>query len=118
MARGHINVLRSLLELVVGSSRTLQNGWHFDSVAGLHVCALFRDPTTDDRGVADRAGVHGVRVEALSSRFREQPAHPGLSLGFGGIDAEAVPDAMRLLERAVRDQLSGQGDTPYPSAGV
>jgi GntR family transcriptional regulator/MocR family aminotransferase len=82
------------------------------SVAGLHVCALFRDPTTDDRGVADRAGLHGVRVEALSSRFREQPARPGLSLGVGGIDAEAVPDAMRLLEQAVRDQ------PPYPSAGV
>jgi GntR family transcriptional regulator / MocR family aminotransferase len=72
------------------------------SVAGLHVCALFRDASTDDRAVASRAGARGVRVEGLSSRYLGSPRLPGLSIGFGGIDAEAVPDAMRRLEQAVR----------------
>ncbi|MBO0844337.1 MAG: PLP-dependent aminotransferase family protein, partial [Nocardioides sp.] len=34
------------------------------SVAGLHVCARFRDPSTDDRAVVRRAAALGVRVEA------------------------------------------------------
>jgi GntR family transcriptional regulator / MocR family aminotransferase len=72
------------------------------SVAGLHVSARFRDETTDDRAVAARAGARGVHVEALSERYREQPSRPGLSFGFGGVDAEALPDAMRRLEQAVR----------------
>jgi GntR family transcriptional regulator/MocR family aminotransferase len=72
------------------------------SVAGLHVCARFRDPGTDDRAVARGAAARGVRVESLSSHFRELPARSGLAIGFGGTDAEELPDAMRRLEQAVR----------------
>jgi GntR family transcriptional regulator/MocR family aminotransferase len=72
------------------------------SVAGLHLCATFRDPSTDDAVVVTRAATRGVRVEALSHHHRDQPARPGLAIGFGGIDAESIPDAMSRLEQALR----------------
>jgi GntR family transcriptional regulator/MocR family aminotransferase len=72
------------------------------TVAGLHVCALFRDVESDDHAVVERAAAAGVRVEALSGRYLEQPARPGLVLGLGGIDAEAIPYALARLERALR----------------
>ena len=74
------------------------------SVAGLHVCALFRDESADDREMTARAAARGVRVDALSERYRDQTPRPGLAVGFGGIDAEALPDALRRLEEAVRGQ--------------
>jgi GntR family transcriptional regulator/MocR family aminotransferase len=72
------------------------------SVAGLHVCAVFRDATTDDREVVARAAARGVRVMALAERYLGRPPRPGLTIGFGSIDAEDVPDAMTRLARAVR----------------
>ncbi|HEX3929545.1 MAG TPA: PLP-dependent aminotransferase family protein [Nocardioides sp.] len=72
------------------------------SVAGLHVCARFRDESVDDREAAARAAARGVRVEALSDHYRRLPPRPGLAIGFGGIGADAVPDAMRRLEAALR----------------
>jgi GntR family transcriptional regulator/MocR family aminotransferase len=71
------------------------------SVVGLHLCARFRDLTTHDREVAQRAGAQGVRVEPLSARFHDLQPIPGLSVGVGGITAEAIPDAMRRLERVI-----------------
>jgi GntR family transcriptional regulator/MocR family aminotransferase len=72
------------------------------SVAGLHIAARFRDEGTDDRAVVRRAAHRGVRVEALTDHHRDQPPRPGLVIGFGGVDADAVPDAMRRLAAAVR----------------
>ena len=72
------------------------------SVAGLHVCARFRDEATDDLAVVRRAARHGVRVEALTGHHREQPPRPGLAIGFGGTDADEIPDAMARLAPAVR----------------
>jgi GntR family transcriptional regulator/MocR family aminotransferase len=72
------------------------------SAAGLHVCARFRDETADDRAVVARAAALGVRLEALSSHHHALPARPGLALGFGGIDTDAISEAMRLLARALR----------------
>jgi GntR family transcriptional regulator/MocR family aminotransferase len=72
------------------------------SVAGLHVAARFLDPGVDDRAVVRRAARRGVRVEALSDHHRDQSARPGLVIGFSGIVAEAVPDAMARLSAAVR----------------
>ena len=71
------------------------------SVAGLHVCAHFRDPKVDDREVVTAAARFGVRLEALSPRYFEQPARGGLVMGIGTIDADAIPDAIRRLGRAV-----------------
>jgi GntR family transcriptional regulator / MocR family aminotransferase len=72
------------------------------SVAGLHVAARFTDDSVDDRAVVRRAAQRGVRVAALSDHHRDQPTRPGLVVGFGGIDAEALPDAMSRLVAAVR----------------
>jgi GntR family transcriptional regulator/MocR family aminotransferase len=72
------------------------------SVAGLHVALRFRDDEVDDRAVVRRAAQRGVRVEALSDHHRDQPSRPGLAIGFGGIAAEDLPDAMRRLVAAVR----------------
>jgi GntR family transcriptional regulator / MocR family aminotransferase len=86
------------------------------SVAGLHVCAHFRDPATDDRAVVARAAARGVRLQALSEHYREQEPRPGLVLGFGSIDAEALPDALQRLAGVLR---SGPGqETSTGSAGV
>ena len=72
------------------------------SVAGLHVCVRLHDATVDDRDVVARAAARGARVEPLSQYRLEQPVGPGLVLGYGGIEADAVPDALALLEQAVR----------------
>ena len=72
------------------------------SVAGLHVSGRFRDPATDDLAAVARVAARGVRVEALSAYHREQPVRPGLALGFAGVEADAVPDALTRLEAAVR----------------
>ena len=71
-------------------------------MAGLHVSARFRDPATDDVAVVARAAARGVRVEALSAYHREQPARPGLALGFAGVEPDAFPDALARLEAAIR----------------
>jgi GntR family transcriptional regulator/MocR family aminotransferase len=83
------------------------------SVAGLHLAARFRDEKADDRAVVRRAARRGVRVEALSSHHRDQPARPGLAIGFGGIDADAIPDAMSRLRAAVTYEVGAAA-----SAGV
>jgi GntR family transcriptional regulator/MocR family aminotransferase len=72
------------------------------SVAGLHVAARFRDERTDDRAVVRRAAQRGVRVEALSDHQLHVDPSPGLAIGFGGIDTEAVPDALQRLLSALR----------------
>ena len=67
------------------------------SVAGLHVCVRFRDASVDDRTVVARAAARGVRVEPLSQYRLEQPVAPGLVLGYGGVQPDAVPDALARL---------------------
>ncbi|HEX6054764.1 MAG TPA: PLP-dependent aminotransferase family protein, partial [Intrasporangium sp.] len=71
------------------------------SVAGLHVCAHFRDQTVDDRSVVAEAARHGVRVEALTPRYFEQPPVQGLVMGIGTIEVGAIQDAARRLSRAL-----------------
>ncbi|GAA6525455.1 PLP-dependent aminotransferase family protein [Intrasporangium sp. DVR] len=71
------------------------------SVAGLHVCAHFVDQGVDDREVAATAARFGVRLEALSPRYLEQPPRAGLVMGIGTIEAAAIPDAVRRLARAL-----------------
>lgn len=88
------------------------------SVAGLHVCARFRDASTDDRAVVARAGARGVRVEALSERYRDVPARPGFSIGYGGIGTDEIPDAMHRLEQAVRGRAIPVQPVATGSEGV
>ena len=71
------------------------------SAAGLHVCARLRGPHASDTDVVARAAGHGVLVEALSPRFRDQPRQPGLVLGFGAIAVGRIPQALALLRGAL-----------------
>jgi hypothetical protein len=71
------------------------------SVAGLHVCAHFRDQSVDDRSVVAEAARHGVRVEALTPRYFEQPPVQGLVMGIGTIEVGAIEDAVRRLSLAL-----------------
>jgi GntR family transcriptional regulator/MocR family aminotransferase len=72
------------------------------SVAGLHVAASFVDAGVDDRTVVRRLARRGVRAEALSDHYRGSP-RPGLAIGFTGIDADVLPDAMERLVAVVSD---------------
>jgi len=97
-------VYRERRDLVLAGLTTLEHVLQVvPSVAGLHVAARFRDETTDDRAVVRRAAHRGVRVEALSDHHREHPPRPGLAIGFGGVEAGAIPDAMIRLADAVLD---------------
>jgi GntR family transcriptional regulator/MocR family aminotransferase len=71
------------------------------SAAGLHVCALFQDPSVDDVALARRAAAHGVAVEPLSPRFHTVAPRPGLALGFRHITADRIPEAVDRLRGAV-----------------
>lgn len=72
------------------------------SAAGLHVCARFADPDVDDQAVAARAAESGIAVESLSPRFVQQPAWPGLLLGFRHISADRIPEAIHRLPIVTR----------------
>jgi GntR family transcriptional regulator/MocR family aminotransferase len=77
------------------------------SVAGLHVAARFRDAEVDDREVVRRAARRGVRVEALTEHHHGGSSpRPGLVIGFAGVDADAVADAMSRLRSAVNDYVA------------
>ena len=71
------------------------------SVAGLHVCARFRDPEVDAREVERRAAEMGVRVSAIARCFHEYEPWPGLALGFSRITAANIPGAVGLLGRVL-----------------
>jgi GntR family transcriptional regulator/MocR family aminotransferase len=100
-------VYRERRDLVLSALAPLEDlAEPIPSVAGLHVAVRFRRDEADDRVVVRRAAQRGVRVEALSDHHREQPPRPGLAIGFGGIAAEDVPDAMLRLVEAVRDVVA------------
>ena len=102
-------VYRERRHLVLDGLATLDDVLQvIPSVAGLHVAARFIDESVDDRAVVRRAAQRGVRVEALSDHHSDQPARPGLVVGFGGIGAEEVPDAMTRLKEALPATLTRQ----------
>lgn len=67
------------------------------SAAGLHVCAVLRDPALDDVAIAEQALAAGVFVEPLSTRHREQPVRHGLVLGVGAVPADRVGPGVAVL---------------------
>jgi GntR family transcriptional regulator/MocR family aminotransferase len=71
------------------------------SAAGLHVAAVFHDGVVDDVAVASEAWSAGVHVEPLSARYRDQPVRTGLALGFGAVEAEAIPEGLARLAEAI-----------------
>jgi GntR family transcriptional regulator/MocR family aminotransferase len=106
-------VYRERRDLVLGGLTRLDGVLRvLPSVAGLHVCARFVDESLDDRAVVRGAAQRGVRTEALSDHHDDQPARPGLAIGFAGVDADALPDAMDRLVAVVSDYVTAA------SAGV
>jgi GntR family transcriptional regulator/MocR family aminotransferase len=72
------------------------------SAAGLHVCAVLRDPSADDVALAGQARAAGVFVEPLSTRYRDQPVRHGLVLGVGAAPADRVAAGVAALAACLR----------------
>lgn len=72
------------------------------SRCGLHITAIFDNPSFADRAVAVRAAERGVAVLPLDYHFVDRPAYPGLIFGYGAIEAEAIDEAVRRLRDCVR----------------
>ena len=84
---------------------TLRRDFHrwldvIPSAAGLHVAArLVRGASTDVERVVARAQDAGVRVYALSRFSFEQPAAPGLVIGYGVIPTSKIDEGLRRLRQ-------------------
>jgi GntR family transcriptional regulator / MocR family aminotransferase len=72
--------------------------------AGLHLTALLPAPG-DEVKVQAAAAARGLATTALSQYFHARPARPGLVVGFGGIDAAALPAALAELGGALGSAL-------------
>ncbi|WP_256795935.1 PLP-dependent aminotransferase family protein [Terrabacter sp. Ter38] len=80
------------------------------SAAGLHVCALLRDPDLDDVAIAEQALAAGVFVEPLSVRHLEQRARHGLAFGVGGIPLTGIGPALTVLRGVLSSSRPGRPD--------
>lgn len=68
------------------------------SVSGLHLCMRLRDDVSVDiDDVLVRAAAVGVVVESLAKYYADEPAQPGVVLGYGGIATADIPAGLRLL---------------------
>ena len=76
------------------------------SAAGLHVCTLLRDPRADDVAIADAALAAGVFLEPLSIRHLDQEPRHGLVFGVGGIEADRIGAALRIVRAVLRPSAS------------
>jgi len=79
------------------------------SAAGLHLCALLKDPAVDLDAVLARARELGVGVETVSGHYAEGGPHrPGVLLGYGGLALERVEEGLRRLAAAFRAVTGGR----------
>ncbi|WP_020141938.1 PLP-dependent aminotransferase family protein [Terracoccus sp. 273MFTsu3.1] len=78
------------------------------SAAGLHLCALLRDPGLDDVAIAEAALAVGVFVEPLSVRHLEQPARHGFAFGVGGIPLSGIAPALTALRGVLSSSRPGR----------
>jgi GntR family transcriptional regulator/MocR family aminotransferase len=77
------------------------------ATAGLHLCARLNPGVPADlEKVQDRARRSGVAVETLAAYSAGEQPQAGLVLGYGSIPAERVAEGLRLLRRALLDQLT------------
>ncbi|MET0553331.1 MAG: PLP-dependent aminotransferase family protein [Vicinamibacteria bacterium] len=72
--------------------------------AGVHLVATLAK-TADDRAIAERAARAGLWVMPLSSCYAGRAARRGFVLGYGGTEAEEMPDAVRRLRRVLSDTI-------------
>jgi GntR family transcriptional regulator/MocR family aminotransferase len=75
--------------------------------AGLHLTALL-PPTCDEEKVLAAAAARGIATTGLSQCFHVRQGRPGLVIGFGAIDAAALPAALAELGDAL-DAALGSG---------
>jgi GntR family transcriptional regulator/MocR family aminotransferase len=80
------------------------------SIAGLHVCARFAP------GVSVRPAP-GLAVEPLEGHCGERPAQRGLIVGYGAIQATAIPEGLRLLRRSLLPRAGAAGPPPMAAGG-
>jgi GntR family transcriptional regulator / MocR family aminotransferase len=70
--------------------------------AGLHVVAFLRDGI-DDHEVVRRAAALGIYPSPLSSCYMGPGSRPGLLIGFGSSDEQALRTSVRALASVIRD---------------
>jgi GntR family transcriptional regulator/MocR family aminotransferase len=76
-------------------------GWRVaGSEAGIHLVALCE--RRGDRAIAVRAARDGIRALPLSSCYVGTPLRSGLVLGYGGVAAADIGEAVHRLRRALR----------------
>jgi DNA-binding transcriptional MocR family regulator len=71
---------------------------------GLHHTILFRDARADADAIAERASARGVSVQPLRA-YGVRNDVEGIALGYGGIDAGAIAEGVRILADVVRRSL-------------
>ncbi len=72
--------------------------------AGLHLTARLHGAGDQDHGDEDQvraaAAARGIATTGLSQYFHDRPAQPGLVIGFGAIEAAALPAALEGLRNS------------------
>ena len=68
--------------------------------AGMHLVALLAIGT-DDVAVSLRAAKMGVSATPLSTCYLSQPPRSGLILGYGGVNAREIQDAVLKLRKSI-----------------
>jgi GntR family transcriptional regulator/MocR family aminotransferase len=72
------------------------------SSAGLHLCTELVDAGAGTaRRIRDAAAVAGVWIEPLDSYCADEPRE-GLVLGFGALPLDQIPEALHILQSALR----------------
>lgn len=69
--------------------------------AGMHLVAALPKRFQDVR-ICERAAKEGLWAMPLSACYLEEASRQGLVLGYGGTEAERIPDAVRRLRKALR----------------
>ena len=76
------------------------------SAVGLHVTATARTASDEEvDAVVRRASAAGVEVQSLSMYRVEEPARPGLLLGYGAIPTARIEEGLRRLRRCFEGQV-------------
>jgi GntR family transcriptional regulator/MocR family aminotransferase len=78
-----------------------------DSIAGLHLCARLAPGLPVDVGwaLAD-ARANGVAVDSLAAYCAQEPAQPGLVIGYGLVRAAEIDEGLRRLAESIRAAAS------------
>ncbi|GAA4695633.1 PLP-dependent aminotransferase family protein [Nocardioides conyzicola] len=90
------DLLRTELDRQLGDVLTV-----VPSAAGLHLTAVFADPTVDDGAVARACRADGVALDALSAYAVGPGRRVGLVLGYGALRPASITPGLALVARHV-----------------